>query len=362
MQPYISLPIAILITTRAYRRRSLTPLGCAIAFLSALAHSLPQSSLPFALLLVFFVLGTSASKVKHAEKSRLTLSSSGQSASTSSSPSTSSVGETRTHIQVLANSACVSVLCLLEFWFRAADEGLKQQQQQQCVFQPSSASGWFPSWSGYGKATQSARSITVLECCLVGAIANYAATTADTLGSELGILSRGEPFLITAPWRRVPRGTNGGVSLAGTLYGFAGATVIGLVSAVLLPFCEGWDLRSKGLFAVVIGIWGTLGSFVDSLLGALLQASVVDRRTGKVVEGAGGVRVLTHRRASSASAGPKAAGRKGASDGKAASTDMGSRIVNTGHDILDNNGVNFLMAFIMTAGGIAAMDSWLKGI
>lgn len=37
--------------------------------------------------------------------------------------------------------------------------------------------------------------------------------------------------------------------------------------------------------------WGALGSVLDSVLGGLLQASVVDKRTGKVVEGTGGKKV-----------------------------------------------------------------------
>lgn len=38
-------------------------------------------------------------------------------------------------------------------------------------------------------------------------------------------------------------------------------------------------------------LWGALGSVLDSVLGGLLQASVVDKRSGKVVEGSGGRKV-----------------------------------------------------------------------
>lgn len=39
-------------------------------------------------------------------------------------------------------------------------------------------------------------------------------------------------------------------------------------------------------------LWGGLGSLLDSFLGGWLQSSVVDKRTGKIVEGSGGQRVI----------------------------------------------------------------------
>ena len=143
---------------------------------------------------------------------------------------------------------------------------------------------------------------------------NYAAVAADTFSSELGILSKSNPRLITSlNFRRVPPGTNGGVSLVGTLAGFLGAFTIALTSVVLLPFCPvgrvsrigialgdnqpglqggiGWGIREELLWTAAITIWGGLGSTVDSLLGGWLQASIVDARTGKVIEGSGGAKV-----------------------------------------------------------------------
>ena len=46
-----------------------------------------------------------------------------------------------------------------------------------------------------------------------GIIAHYATCLADTLASELGILSKSDPFFIVQPWKKVPPGTNGGVTL-----------------------------------------------------------------------------------------------------------------------------------------------------
>jgi hypothetical protein len=49
-----------------------------------------------------------------------------------------------------------------------------------------------------------------------------------------------------------------------------------------------WGLADIAAWMVAVTIWGGLGSLLDSVLGGWLQASVVDRRSGKVVEGRGG--------------------------------------------------------------------------
>ena len=42
---------------------------------------------------------------------------------------------------------------------------------------------------------------------------------------------------------------------------------------------------------IAVTVWGGLGSLLDSALGGWFQASVIDGRTGKVVEGIGGKKV-----------------------------------------------------------------------
>lgn len=181
--------------------------------------------------------------------------------------------------------------------------------------------------------------VYTLPSCLTEPRRNYAAVTADTFSSELGILNRSPPRLITSlSLRAVPPGTNGGVSLTGTLAGFVGGAIIGISSLVLLPFCNSgesyWDLAQRLQFAMAITVWGGMGSLVDSLLGGWLQASVVDRRTGKVVEGLGGKSVPYHDRDSAVKDKPE------------------SRYVVAGTEWLDNNGVNLLMAAMMSLGGM----------
>ena len=184
---------------------------------------------------------------------------------------------------------------------------------------------------------------------VVGIVANYAAVAADTMSSELGILSERQPWLITTG-RSVPRGTNGGVTVAGLAAGAMGAFVVAAASVALLPFCEvsrrgligGWSVGDKALWVLAVTIWGLLGSVLDSLLGAVLQASVVDKRTGKVVEGEGGSKVLTSRKTDFGAAGTERVKEKGNE----------SRYIGSGQDLLDNNQINFLMASIMSVGGM----------
>jgi uncharacterized protein (TIGR00297 family) len=94
---------------------------------------------------------------------------------------------------------------------------------------------------------------------LVASVAALAEATADTLSSELGEVLGGEPMLLTT-LRRVPPGTDGAISLAGTLAGCAGGAAIALIAATVLP------LSWKEAGAAFTG--GVFGLFFDSLLGA----------------------------------------------------------------------------------------------
>jgi uncharacterized protein (TIGR00297 family) len=108
-----------------------------------------------------------------------------------------------------------------------------------------------------------------------------AAVNADTWATELGVLSPTRPRLITT-LQPVEHGTSGGISLAGTLASLAGALLVGLLSVLfrpsqaLLPLNAQVNLPPAALPALagwlIVGGAGLLGSLVDSLLGATLQA------------------------------------------------------------------------------------------
>ena len=63
MKATIAVPITLSIVYRAWSHKTLTPLGCVVAALTAAAHAVHPWSLPFVLLMVFFLAGTRVTKV-----------------------------------------------------------------------------------------------------------------------------------------------------------------------------------------------------------------------------------------------------------------------------------------------------------
>ena len=149
---------------------------------------------------------------------------------------------------------------------------------------------------------------------LIGYLAHFACCNGDTWASELGIASGSAyPFLLLgvkvtgAPivFQRVPRGTNGGMSLVGTVASIAGGLFIGLSFSMLdlaLNAREGTVTLSSFLqpclYATFAGFTGSLvrllsylssvfsqrNSQIDSLLGGTLQHSLEDKKTGRILE------------------------------------------------------------------------------
>ncbi len=96
---------------------------------------------------------------------------------------------------------------------------------------------------------------------LVGALAALAEAAADTVSSEIGQAVGGPTWLLTTG-RSVPAGTDGGVSLRGTLAGAAVAFAIALVAALQLH---------RPLLALTVFVTGCFGLLVDSALGATIE-------------------------------------------------------------------------------------------
>jgi uncharacterized protein (TIGR00297 family) len=97
------------------------------------------------------------------------------------------------------------------------------------------------------------------ELLLVGAMAALAEAAADTVSSELGQATARSAYMIT-DFRDVPIGTNGAISVEGTLAGCVAASIVSWVSA------------SSGVvdwhWTPLIAFAGIGGMFLDSILGA----------------------------------------------------------------------------------------------
>ena len=94
-----------------------------------------------------------------------------------------------------------------------------------------------------------------------------ATVTADTWATELGVLSRQPPRLITT-LRVVSPGTSGGVTLVGLLASLAASFVIGLTLQTVFWLETGTFIL---FFLLITLLGGVVGSLCDSLLGATVQ-------------------------------------------------------------------------------------------
>ncbi len=117
---------------------------------------------------------------------------------------------------------------------------------------------------------------------------------------QVGILAPGSPRLITAPWRRVPPGTNGGVSARGLAASAQGGLTVGLVWIGARGLAQRWGGNAQGVLGygstvsgdparlvALSACAGVVGSLLDSLLGATVQYSGWDEKRKLVVNAPG---------------------------------------------------------------------------
>lgn len=112
---------------------------------------------------------------------------------------------------------------------------------------------------------------TLIHAAAAGALAT---STADTWATEIGTLSRSMPRSILS-MKVVEPGTSGGVTALGVVASLAGAAFIMLVALILR-----WPVVA--VYAAIVG--GFVGSMIDSLLGAGLQARRWCKQCGRGTE------------------------------------------------------------------------------
>jgi uncharacterized protein (TIGR00297 family) len=105
--------------------------------------------------------------------------------------------------------------------------------------------------------------VTGNEWWLYSFAAAIAAANSDTWASEIGPLSRKDPFSLRS-FKRVEKGTSGAVSLIGTIAALTGSTFISLLFCMLIDSFQ-WKLF------ILISAAGFLGNVLDTLAGAYLQ-------------------------------------------------------------------------------------------
>ncbi len=110
-------------------------------------------------------------------------------------------------------------------------------------------------------------------------LGSLAAVTADTWATEIGVLSKRAPRLITT-FKKVIPGTSGGISPIGLFGSLLGAFFIAAVGVALVPGNFFSPLRA----AAIVTLSGFAASLVDSLFGATLQAQFRCRICHKLTE------------------------------------------------------------------------------
>ncbi len=105
---------------------------------------------------------------------------------------------------------------------------------------------------------------------LIIACGVIAAATADTWASEIGILSKRRPVSILTG-RPMEKGLSGGVSALGFLATFAASAVVSGLALLLYAPVMATVTPHWAAFGLMLAL-GVLGSVIDSLLGATVQA------------------------------------------------------------------------------------------
>ena len=106
---------------------------------------------------------------------------------------------------------------------------------------------------------------------------SLASSNADTWASEIGVLSKRPPLLLST-LKRVEPGTSGAVSLLGTVSGFFGALFIA-ISAYML-----WWNSFSWKEMIFISLAGFLGMLIDTWLGSFWQKKTKCLVCGKITE------------------------------------------------------------------------------
>lgn len=247
---FMSILAPCLIFHNAARKKKLDSLALVVAFIMGFVETLSNACM-IATTTMFFFVGTKATSYKLGSKNF-------------DDGNEHATGGRRNWIQVVSNGGVgleLAILMLIE-------KGPANEMPINFSYD------YFPSW---------------LSIAFLGSMS---CACGDTLASELSpVLTSSSPRLIINPFRKVPKGTNGGITLIGLLFSLIGGLICGFTYYVntiglsnfdlLMRSPPQWPLLIVGAFA------GLFGSVLDSLIGATLQFSGFDKVNRKVVSKSG---------------------------------------------------------------------------
>ena len=114
-------------------------------------------------------------------------------------------------------------------------------------------------------------------------LTSVAAAMADTLATEVGLLSHSSPRLITHPFTFVEPGTSGGITTLGNAAALLTAICMTILGLGLSIVKEG-NFVSLGVAGLFVTMSAVFGVFFDSFLGATIQETNRCVDCGKLTE------------------------------------------------------------------------------
>lgn len=253
--------MAVAVGLQGYRKGSLSASGCLAAMIVGFS-TLWSSFRSGIVLLSFFFASSLLTRLGEAEKAEI--------------DDGHKTGGQRDWIQVFSNGIVPALVSVIASMLTGSRDFPLWTDAASTI----GSSAW--TWAvDLGGTNLGATLATGLNAAVLG---YFACCCGDTWASELGQLSSEEPRLITT-LRPVRKGTNGGVTMTGLTASLAGGLAMGtmfylagVISPTGNPFIamQQWQVIPLGLCA------GLAGSLLDSYLGATVQFTGFNRKTGKV--------------------------------------------------------------------------------
>jgi len=263
----VPFAFALFLSIHGFRKKSLSPDGALTAF--AIGFGIMASAVkayPIGLIILYLV-GSRTTKIGKKQKARL-------------EEGYHEAGY-RTGGQVLCNSLCAFIGTALWNMFFVPQSMYAHMARglgfQASVDGPMYAPGmWCPTDGSVGGGMS-----RLLYYIILGQLGSC---LGDTLASELGMLSRSQPRMITT-LKPVPRGTNGAITAEGTLWSIIGGVLVGSGMGMSVMI-ENGAVCGWGTMVESVGwggVAGGIGSMIDSLLGATVQETVYNHKREQIV-------------------------------------------------------------------------------